>query len=77
MTPESAIQLAKLGHETCIQAGAGVKAGFADAAYAAVVTVLKDPAAVIKTSDVIVKVRGPEADELGKLNDGQTLISFF
>ena len=78
MTPESAIQLAKLGHEACIQAGAGLKAGFADAAYAAVgVKVLKDAGAVIKASDVIVKVRGPEAAELASLNDGQTLISFF
>ena len=35
MTPDSAMQLAKLGHSSCIQAGAGAKAGFSDAAYAA------------------------------------------
>jgi NAD(P) transhydrogenase subunit alpha len=78
MTPDSAAQLAKLGHSACIQAGAGAKAGFSDAAYTtAGVEVLPDAAAVVAASDVIVKVRGPEADELASLGDGQTLISFF
>ena len=78
MTPESALQLAKLGHSCCIQAGAGVKAGFADALYlAAGVEVLATANAVIAGADVIVKVRGPDAPELTALKDGQTLISFF
>jgi H+-translocating NAD(P) transhydrogenase subunit alpha len=78
MTPDSAVQLAKLGHASCIQAGAGAKAGFSDAAYAAAgVEVLPTAAAVIAAADVIVKVRGPEAKELTSLSDGQTLISFF
>ncbi len=78
MTPDSAVQLAKLGHVACIQAGAGAKAGFSDAAYAAAgVEVLASAAEVIGVADVIVKVRGPEADELATLGDGQTLISFF
>jgi NAD(P) transhydrogenase subunit alpha len=78
MTPDSAVQLAKLGHSSCIQAGAGAKAGFSDAAYAAVgVEVLPDAAAVVAAADVIVKVRGPDAAELATLGDGQTLISFF
>lgn len=78
MTPDSAVQLAKLGHSSCIQSGAGMKAGFSDAAYAAAgVEVLPDAAAVIAAADVIVKVRGPDANELATLSDGQTLISFF
>jgi NAD(P) transhydrogenase subunit alpha len=78
MTPDSAVQLAKLGHSSCIQSGAGAKAGFSDAAYAAAgVEVLPDAASVIKAADVIVKVRGPDAKELATLSDGQTLISFF
>ncbi|TAG21701.1 MAG: NAD(P)(+) transhydrogenase (Re/Si-specific) subunit alpha, partial [Rhodobacterales bacterium] len=78
MTPDSATQLAKLGHSACIQAGAGAKAGFSDALYAAAgVTVLPTAAEVIAASDVIVKVRGPEAAELATLAEGQTLISFF
>ena len=78
MTPDSALQLAKLGHTACIQSGAGAKAGFSDAAYAAAgVEVLADANAVVAASDVVVKVRGPEAAELATLGDGQTLISFF
>ncbi len=78
MTPDSAVQLAKLGHSSCIQSGAGAKAGFSDAAYAAAgVEVLADAASVIAAADVVVKVRGPEAAELATLSDGQTLISFF
>ncbi len=78
MTPESATQLVKLGHTCVIQAGAGLKAGFSDAAYqAAGVEVLKTAAAVVKAADVLVKVRGPEMDEAKALRKGQTLISFF
>jgi hypothetical protein len=65
MTPDSAVQLAKLGHSSVIQSGAGAKAGFSDAAYAAAgVEVLPDAAAVIAAADVVVKVRGPDAAEL-------------
>ena len=78
MTPDSAAQLVKLGHVCCIQAGAGAKAGFADALYAkAGVEVLPDAAAVIAAADVLVKVRGPEVAEAEALRMGQTLISFF
>jgi NAD(P) transhydrogenase subunit alpha len=78
MTPESALQLVKLGHSCCIEAGAGAKAGFSDLAYeAAGVEVLKTAAAVVKAADVLVKVRGPEPKEAKALREGQTLISFF
>ncbi len=78
MTPDSAVQLVKLGHSCCIQSGAGVKAGFSDALYAgAGVAVLPDAAAVVAAADVLVKVRGPEVAEAESLREGQTLISFF
>ena len=78
MTPDSALQLQKLGHSCVVQAGAGAKAGFSDALYArAGVEVLADAAAVIAAADVLVKVRGPEKAEASLLRQGQTLISFF
>ncbi len=78
MTPDSATQIAKLGHSCLIQSGAGDKAGFPDAAYAAAgVTVLADAAAVRAEADVLVRVRGPETAEAEALRKGQTLISFF
>ncbi len=78
MTPDSASQLQKLGHTCVIEAGAGLRAGFSDAAYqAAGVEVVKTAAALFKAADVVVKVRGPEDKEVKLLREGQTLISFF
>ncbi|KPA21980.1 MAG: Re/Si-specific NAD(P)(+) transhydrogenase subunit alpha [Shimia sp.] len=78
MTPDSAKQLMKLGYECAVEAGAGANAGFTDAAYeAAGVEVLKTPAALWKASDIIAKVRQPDAAELKRLTKDKTLISFF
>ncbi|MDA3888329.1 MAG: Re/Si-specific NAD(P)(+) transhydrogenase subunit alpha [Allgaiera sp.] len=78
MTPDSARQLQKLGYECVIETGAGVAAGFDDAAYkTAGVAIVKTAAALWKEADVVVKVRGPEPVEVKRLKKGQTLISFF
>ena len=78
MTPDSAVLLQKLGHECFIETGAGVKAGFSDAAYAAVgVTVEKTAPALFKAVDVVAKVRPPVDAEIKRLKTDQTLISFF
>jgi NAD(P) transhydrogenase subunit alpha len=78
MTPESAQALQKLGHSCLVETGAGLKAGFDDAAYeAAGVEVVKTAAALWKAADVVAKVRTPTETEMKRLRDGQTLISFF
>ncbi len=78
MTPDSALQLQKLGHHCVIETGAGMKAGFSDEAYAAAgVEVLPSAAALFEAADIVVKVRGPERAEAERLRRGQTLISFF
>ena len=78
MTPDSALQLRKLGHDCVIEAGAGAAAGFTDAAYeAAGVEVVKTAPALWKAADIVAKVRPPTAAETKKLREGQTLISFF
>ena len=52
MTPDSALQLQKLGHECVIETGAGMAAGFSDAAYKdAGVAVVKTGAALFKAAD--------------------------
>ena len=49
MTPDSALQLQKLGYECVVESGAGVAAGFADALYReAGVEVVKTAAALWK-----------------------------
>ncbi len=78
MTPDSATQLQKLGHDCIIESGAGEKAGFSDAQYeAAGVEIAKTAAALWKAADVVAKVRAPSDAEVKRLREGQTLISFF
>ncbi len=78
MTPDSAVQLQKLGYECLIEKGAGAAAGFSDAAYeAAGVEVMKTAASLWKAADIIAKVRQPDATELKRLTKDKTLISFF
>ncbi len=78
MTPASAKDIQKLGHSCLIQSGAGIAAGFTDAAYRdAGVEVIDGADALWAGSDVIVKVRGPSEDETRMLTSDKTLISFF
>ena len=78
MTPDSAVQLQKLGHECYIETGAGTAAGFSDKLYEeAGVTVVKTAAALWKEVDIIAKVRQPNETELKRLTEDKTLISFF
>ena len=77
MTPASAKDLQKLGHECLIQKGAGEAAGFSDADYEAAGVEVVSGAAIWKVADVVAKVQPPSETEAGKLSEGQTLISFF
>ncbi|SCM68532.1 Re/Si-specific NAD(P)(+) transhydrogenase subunit alpha [Donghicola eburneus] len=78
MTPDSALQLQKLGYECAIETGAGEAAGFSDAAYeAAGVEILPTAAQLFKAADIIAKVREPNETEAKRLSADKTLISFF
>ncbi|MDD9716076.1 MULTISPECIES: Re/Si-specific NAD(P)(+) transhydrogenase subunit alpha [Dinoroseobacter] len=78
MTPDSAVQLQKLGYECVIETGAGAAAGFSDEAYTAQgVTIAKTGAALFKEVDIVAKVRPPSEAEAKRLRKGQLLISFF
>ncbi len=78
MTPDSARALQKLGYECAIETGAGILAGFSDAAYEdAGVQIYKTPAPLFKGCDIIAKVRPPSETEAKRLTADKTLISFF
>ena len=78
MTPDSATQLQKLGYDCLVQSGAGLYAGFSDAAYEkAGVKIAKTAAELWKAADIISKVRPPEAGEVKFLKKGKLLVSFF
>ena len=77
ITPDVALQLQKLGFSVAIEAGAGVAASFDDAAYReAGVDVVDTAGEVLAGSDIVLKVRAPNDDELDLFHSGQTLISF-
>jgi proton-translocating NAD(P)+ transhydrogenase subunit alpha len=76
-TPEVAKQLIKLGFEVAIEAGAGSAAHYSDASFVeAGVTVIKNTRDLWSDSDIILKVRGPEPNEVKLLKEGQIYISF-
>lgn len=78
MTPASAKDLQKLGHDCLIETNAGMAAGFTDDAYReAGVTVVDDAQTLFAGADIVAKVRPPSDDEVKLLREGQTLISFF
>ncbi len=73
VTPETAKKLITQGHQVRVQSGAGVAASVPDAAYAAVGAEIVDAAAAW-SSDLVLKVRAPEAAELPHLKSGSTVI---
>ena len=78
MTPDSALQLQKLGFDCVLEKGAGIAAGFSDETYrVAGVEIVGTAAALWKAADVVAKVRAPNDTEAKRLKSGQTLISFF
>ncbi len=77
MTPASATELRKLGHDCLIESGAGEKAGFSDSLYAAAGVRVVDTATLWADSDIVAKVRQPTDAEVALMREGQTLISFF
>jgi NAD(P) transhydrogenase subunit alpha len=75
--PEVVEKLVKLGFRVAVQSGAGDAANFADDTYrAAGAEIVADAAQLWGKSDIVFKVRGPSADEVGLMHAGQTLIGF-
>ena len=76
MTPQSAIQLKKLGYSCIVESGAGEAARFSDADFQKEgVEIVKSASELWSISDIVVKVRGPEESELELGHEGQLLIS--
>jgi H+-translocating NAD(P) transhydrogenase subunit alpha len=72
LVPDAVSRLAAAGFEVVVEAGAGERAAFPDAEYAAAGAKTGDP----WSADAVVKVRKPNADEVQRLRSGQVLIGF-
>ena len=77
MTPIAAREAVAHGHDVLVETGAGVGAGFADADYVAAGAVIAaDAAEVFAKSEMIVKVKEPQAVERARLREGQVLFTY-
>ncbi|HUY03473.1 MAG TPA: Re/Si-specific NAD(P)(+) transhydrogenase subunit alpha, partial [Rhodocyclaceae bacterium] len=75
--PEVVEKLIKLGFSVAVEAGAGDAANFSDETYrAAGARIVEGAAALWAASDIVFKVRGPSAEEVGLMREAQTLVSF-
>lgn len=77
MTPDAAREAVAHGHEAFIEKGAGLGAGFSDDDYvAAGAKILPTAEDVFAQSDMIVKVKEPQAVERKRLREGQVLFTY-
>ena len=75
--PEVVEKLIKLGFKVAVESGAGDAANFSDDVYrAAGAEIIAGAAKLWAASDIVFKVRGPTAQEVGLMREGGTLVSF-
>jgi NAD(P) transhydrogenase subunit alpha len=76
LVPESCKKLIQAGYEVAVEAGAGAPAGFPDTAYReAGAAIETDPAALVRSADLVLKVNPPALsasgrDEVGWMRPG-------
>jgi alanine dehydrogenase len=77
LTPESAAELVRAGHEVFLETKAGEGIGAPDAVYEKVgVKILPNADAVFAESEMIVKVKEPQAVEIARLKAQHTLFTY-
>ena len=72
-TPETVKKLVGQGHTLLVQHGAGLRAGITDAQFEAAGASLTDAAAALG-SEMVLKVRSPQPEELAQMRSGAVLI---
>ncbi|MBK6702991.1 MAG: alanine dehydrogenase [Caulobacteraceae bacterium] len=77
LTPESAAELVRAGHEVFLETKAGEGIGAPDSVYEKVgVKILPNADAVFETAEMIVKVKEPQAVEIARLKPHHTLFTY-
>src|SRR6202167_5266891 len=78
LMPVGAELLVKAGHQVLIEAGAGVGSGFADSDYSATGAKITQSAdEVFSSSEMIIKVKEPQASEIKRFRKGQIVFTYF
>lgn len=73
-TPETVKKLKAQGHTVRVQAGAGLAASCTDEAYGAAGAEITDRSGAF-AADLVLKVRNPQADELGLMKPGTAVVA--
>jgi NAD(P) transhydrogenase subunit alpha len=75
--PDTVKKLVKLGAELTVETALGQGAGFADEAYAeAGATIASNRNDILAKSDILLRIRKPESDEVGQIKQGCIHISY-
>src|SRR4051794_21264855 len=75
-TPETVKKLKSLGLDVVVETAAGAGARISDADYeAAGASVAQDLTSALGDVDVVLKVRGPESDEIAAMKPGAVYVS--
>ena len=75
--PDTVKKLVKLGAELTVEAALGQGAGFADEAYTeAGATIASNRNDILANSDILLRIRKPESDEVGQIKQGCIHISY-
>ncbi|MFQ6611529.1 MAG: alanine dehydrogenase [Fidelibacterota bacterium] len=78
LTPHLALDLTRAGHQVLVEKGAGVPSGFPDADYSAVNCKIVDkPAEIFRQSELVVKVKEPQPQEIEMCHPDLTLFTYF
>lgn len=77
LTPESAKELVRHGHEVWIENGAGMGIGASDDTYrAAGARIVDGPAPIFADCEMVIKVKEPQPEERAQLHAGQILYTY-
>src|SRR5579884_1809720 len=76
LVPEVAGRLVSAGVEVAVEKGAGAFAHFPDAAYLEKGATVADRDAVVSGAALVARVNAPAHDEVERLDEGATLVSF-
>jgi NAD(P) transhydrogenase subunit alpha len=77
VTPDTAKKLVRLGATLHIESGLGVNAGFEDEAYKeAGAEIVTDRAAILASSDMLLRLRKPALEEISQMKRGCIHISY-
>ena len=77
LTPAGARELAEHGHEVVVESGAGTGSAIADSDYEAQgARIVADADAVFADAELLLKVKEPQPEEVGRLRPEQTLFAY-